>query len=58
MSSKTNKKDYEAPQLTVVSFKVERGYALSTLTIGREPFETEADYGMQDYDVQEEQHWF
>lgn len=29
MKSKT-KKDYETPQLTVVSFKMERGYASST----------------------------
>lgn len=28
MKSKT-KKDYETPQLTVVSFKMERGYAVS-----------------------------
>ena len=37
-----DKKQYEAPQLTVVSFKVERGYAASgVLSL----FSSEPDYG-------------
>lgn len=32
MKRDKEKKQYEAPQLTVVSFKAERGYATSTLT--------------------------
>ena len=31
MNNKETKKAYEAPALTVVSFKTEQGYALSTL---------------------------
>ena len=34
MNTTTEKKPYEAPQLTVVSFKVERGYATSIVTLG------------------------
>ena len=55
----TGKKNYEAPQSTVVSFMVERGYAASTYTatLGIFPIiDTELD-GMQDYNVQIEQSW-
>lgn len=31
MNNRETKKTYEAPALTVVSFKTEQGYALSTL---------------------------
>ena len=42
------KKPYEAPQLTVVIFKTEKGYALSGV---------EATRGGYDYDVENNQDW-
>ena len=53
-----DKKKYEAPHLTVVSFKAEHGYAASMLTLGIPSGSDQEDYGMQDYEVQENQSWF
>ena len=59
MITPTEKRPYEAPQLTVVTFKTERGYAASGLfALGRHDGEEEDVYGMQDYEVQTEQSWF
>ncbi len=58
MKKTTNKKKtYEAPQLTAVTFKVERGYANSTLnfTLGEH---ASSQNGIQDYELQSEQTWF
>lgn len=55
------KKNYEAPQLTVVSFKVEQGFNASdtkVFTLGMLPEDEPYDYGMQDYEVQGNQSWF
>ena len=58
--SNEKKRAYEAPQLTAVTFKVEQGFAFSQFTIGRPPIDEieDAIYGMQDYEVENEQHWF
>ena len=53
------KKTYKSPQLTAVTFKVEQGFAFSQFTLGRPPIEEMNEiYGMQDYQVENEQHWF
>lgn len=44
---KKEKKTYEAPALTVVTFKTERGYALSSLAVWRT--DEDGDDQMEDY---------
>lgn len=54
------KKQYEAPQLTVVAFKTESGYAasLNYLTLGLWTSGLSSDVdGLQDYTVQSEDNW-
>ena len=53
------KKRYEAPHLTVVSVKQERGYSASTqsFALGVWMSSLESDYGMQDYNLQTEYSW-
>lgn len=59
MNTTTEKKTYETPHLTVVSFKVEQGFAGSQFTLGRAPADDMNEiYGMQDYQVETEQQWF
>ena len=57
---KDKKKPYESPRLTVVTFKTERGYAASLkyLTLGLLSGSNQEDYGMQDYEVQDNESWF
>ena len=58
-----DKKPYEAPQLTVVTFKTERGYAssgLRSLWIGAwvsGSGDPNATKGLNDYTVNEELNW-
>ncbi len=53
------KKNYEAPHLTTVTFKMEQGFALSTKTIGLPPVGTNPQQeGIQNYSVEESESWF
>ena len=53
------KKNYEAPHLTTVTFKMEQGFALSTKTIGLPPVGTNPQQeGIQNYAVEDSQSWF
>ena len=56
---KEKKKNYEAPQLIAVTFKMEQGFTLSTRTIGMPPVGTNSQQeGIQNYAVEESQSWF
>ena len=48
------KRPYEAPELTTVTFKTERGYAASELWLGSTSPSTN---GLNDYDVQDNETW-
>lgn len=55
-----NKKQYSAPQLTVVTFKTERGYATSGEPTGYSPTALLNLFLLQthsDYNVQAQQNW-
>ena len=56
------KKNYEAPQLTTVTFKTERGYASSNLTatlgLWEDVYSPSNTDGLVDYNVQTEDNWF
>lgn len=57
--SPNEKKTYEPPQLTVVTFKMEQGFTASQFSIGRTPIDDMNEiYGMQDYQVENGQQWF
>ena len=53
------KKPYEAPQLTVASFKVEQGFigSAQNFSIGMFPLVGIGVDGMQDYNVQNIETW-
>lgn len=53
------KKNYEAPHLTTVTFKMEQGFATSTMAIGlpQSGIDLQQD-GVQNYTVEESQSWF
>ena len=56
---KKTKKNYEAPHLTTVSFRMEQGFTLSTKTIGLPPVGTNPQQeGIQNYSVEESESWF
>lgn len=51
-----DKKPYEAPQLTVVTFKVERGYATSGVPSSLMFWENSEQDNMENYETQENWH--
>lgn len=53
--SSNEKKTYEAPQLTAVSFKVEQGYAASTRMFWNGDEDLSQD-NMENYETQENWH--
>lgn len=59
---KETKKNYEAPHLTTVTFKMEQGFAPSTRTIGLPPAGTDPQQdglnGINDYNVENADEWF
>lgn len=60
MNTTAEKKPYEAPQLTVVTFKAERGYASSGLSfsIGQWIWDDGSNVdGVNDYTVEDNQYW-
>lgn len=52
---KTNKKQYEAPHLTVVEFKTEQGFAASGVTATRSSYGDNDGSGIEDNNNQS---WF
>ncbi len=52
---KENKKQYEAPQLTVVEFKTEQGFAASGVTATRSSYGNDDGSGIDDNNNQS---WF